>query len=75
MALSYVTGFTDDGLVWVQFEGQQGQFGQKYKTHLTMEPDQAQHLGKMLLQSSEKAAVAKKREILVAGDTVTLKRR
>jgi hypothetical protein len=74
MGLKDTTGFTDDGLVFVQFEGQQDEFGRPIKTVITIEPDHAESLGKRILDAAEKAQRAKNRPLIVPGEPVTIKR-
>ena len=64
MALTDVTGFTSDGLVWIRFIGTASKLSLPTKTTITMEPDQAESLGKRLLDAAEKALKARQRNIV-----------
>ncbi|MEJ2655598.1 MAG: hypothetical protein P8012_00170 [Desulfobacterales bacterium] len=73
MALEVTTGFTEDGLVFLRFVGQQEQFGKPIQSIVTMEPDQAQQIGQRLVDDSKKAKTACNRPIIV-GQQQTFKR-
>jgi hypothetical protein len=74
MALESVVGFTEDGLVFLQFEGQQNDEGRPIKTVITLEPDHAEKLGKDIRKAAKKAIRAKNRPLIVGQDQ-TFKRR
>ena len=73
MALDHVVGYTDDGLVWMQFQGQQEVNGQPVKTTITIEPDHAALFAKNILKAADKARLLNKRPLMV-GQPQTFKR-
>lgn len=73
MALTTTSGYTDDGLVFLRFEGQQKQFGKPVESVITMEPDHAEKLAHCILDAAKKAMMANKRPLLV-GQEQTFKR-
>jgi hypothetical protein len=73
MALEVTTGFTEDGLVFLRFVGQQEQFGKPLQSIVTLEPDQAHQIGLRLIDDSKKAKGACNRPLII-GQQQTFKR-
>lgn len=74
MALAYAVGYTDDGLVWVKFEGNSGKGGQPVQTTILLERDMADDLGTKLINSAHEANKAMKRIIPAMGQPITIPR-
>lgn len=74
MALDIVTGHTDDGLVFLKFNGRDPNSGQTVDSVLTMEPDMAKDVGERIVDASKKAMLANKRPLIV-GEPQTFKKR
>lgn len=76
MALNIITGFTDDGLIFVKLEGTgPGRSSKKAQTTITMEPDQAEWLSKQLKSACEQCvSKAKSRIIQPDGEPIIIKR-
>ena len=68
MALDILTGYTDDGLVFLKMEGQQNEQGQPLRTIVTLEPDMAEEVGQKMIESAKKAHVLNKRPLIVGQD-------
>lgn len=73
MALEITTGFTNDGLVWLRFVGQQEQFGKPLQTIVTIEPDMAEKMGQKMVDDSRKAKATCNRP-LILGQEQTFKK-
>ena len=73
MALDIVTGYTDDGTVFLKMEGQQNERGKPIRTIVTLEPDMARDVAKKMLEASDKAMIVNKRPLIV-GQEQTFKK-
>lgn len=66
MPLDYNHGYTEDGLVFMQFIG--SQHGKPVQTTITIEPDQAVKFGQGVIDAANRAIVACKRPLIVGQD-------
>ena len=74
MALDIVTGHTDDGLVFLKFNGKDARDARPLDIVITLEPDFAKGISDRMAEACTKAMLAKKRPLIV-GEQQTFKKR
>jgi hypothetical protein len=73
MALEITQGYTDDGLIFLRFIGQQEERGRPLQTVINIETDMAEKMARQILDDCRKARFACKRP-LVLGQEQTFKK-